>query len=76
MVGDDPFYWLAAIAADGSRNRKGDAVKLIDKLTREQLQQLAAAARKKRPGEPEFRMLARRQRELKLASKPSGDAAG
>jgi hypothetical protein len=46
-----------------------------DRLTPEAL---AAAARKKRPGakyRTEFRAL-RRRREMKLASKPSGGAAG
>jgi hypothetical protein len=56
-------------------------MKLIDKLTREQRRQLAAAARKVRPSKKqraEFRVLTRRRRELKLrcgASKPSGNAA-
>jgi hypothetical protein len=53
-------------------------MKLIDKLPPEQRRRLAVAARKLRPDakyRAEFRMLARRRRELKLASKPSGDAA-
>jgi hypothetical protein len=55
-------------------------MKLIrtDSLTQEERQRLAAAARKMRPDakyRAQFRVLTRRRCELKLASKPSGDAA-